>query len=124
MMTNNNACTVVEPSQFPIKLTAKATEMARLALIENAAEDGDILRISVRGGGCAGFQYGLNFVRDIDATDLLMIDGDLKVATDVFSSGHLQDTTVDYVETLQGAGFKFENKNAKRTCGCGSSFTA
>lgn len=114
----------IEQDAFPVKITDKALQMALQALEESQGEDGNVLRISVRGGGCAGFQYGLNFVQDLDATDVVFKYGNLQVATDVFSSLHLAGTTVDYVETLQGAGFKFDNQNAKRTCGCGSSFSA
>ena len=114
----------ISNTQFPIKLTEKAAHMALAALRETNGEDGEFLRISIRGGGCAGFQYGLNFVKDTDQTDLMTdIDG-LQVVTDIFSINHLDGTEIDYVESLEGAGFKFNNQNARRTCGCGSSFSA
>lgn len=109
--------------QFPIQLTPKAVEMALSALKENP-EEGSMLRVSVCGGGCAGLKYGLNFVNDSDATDLVIdVDG-LKVVTDIFTATQIEGTTIDYQETLQGAGFKFVNPNARRGCGCGSSFAA
>jgi iron-sulfur cluster insertion protein len=110
--------------EFPLTFTARALEMVRAALAETGAEDGEFLRVGVKGGGCSGFQYSLNFTDETDEEDILvMIDG-TKIVTDAFSREYLKGTELDYVETLQGAGFKFVNPNAKRTCGCGSSFSA
>ncbi len=111
-------------TDFPIHLTEKAIEMALLALEETKGEDGSHLRISIRGGGCAGFKYALNFVNDIDDDDIIANKNGLSVVTDIFSATHLGGSTVNYIESLQEAGFKFENPNARRTCGCGSSFSA
>ena len=111
--------------EFPIKLTQKAVEIAKAAWAETNGEDGPILRLSIRGGGCAGFQYGLNFDDVLEDTDLVMQQQGLMVAVDVMSSMHLRGATVDYVDSLQeGSGFRFNHPGAKRTCGCGSSFTA
>ena len=119
----------MEPVEnFPIQLTQSAINMAKAALLETKGEDGDILRISVKGGGCAGYQYGLTFVNDseIDLSEAdVMIDvGGLRVVADVFSANLLEGCVVDYVESMDGAGFKFDHPGAKRTCGCGSSFSA
>lgn len=111
-------------SNFPIRLSDKAQEMARAALNELQGEEGEYLRVSVLGGGCAGLKYGLNFVSDVDASDLLMQIDTLKVVIDPFSALQIEGTSIDYVENLEGAGFKFENPNARRACGCGSSFAA
>lgn len=114
----------VARTDFPIEITAKALDMIRSALDETKGEDGDYLRVGVKGGGCSGFQYSLNFTSEVDDEDILLeIDG-LKIVTDAFSASYLKGTELDYVETLQGNGFKFNNPNAKRTCGCGSSFSA
>jgi iron-sulfur cluster assembly accessory protein len=114
----------VDRDTFPVDLTDAALKMVRAALADSDEEDGEILRVGVRGGGCSGFSYCLNFVDDTDEDDtLIQIDG-VVVAIDPFSAGYLKGTVVDYVETVQGAGFKFENPQAKKTCGCGSSFTA
>lgn len=115
-------CEVVEPAAFPVTLTEKAVEMVKAALEETEGEDGDFLRVGVKGGGCAGFQYSLTFTDEVDDDDLATVIGGIKVVTDTFSAGYLKGTELDYVETLQGAGFKFVNPNARRTCGCGSSF--
>lgn len=111
-------------ADFPLTFTAKAIDMIRTALEETKGEDGDYLRVGVKGGGCSGFQYSLNFTDEVDEEDILVHFEGLKVITDAFSASYLKGTELDYVETLQGAGFKFNNPNAKRTCGCGSSFSA
>ena len=114
----------VSLADFPILMTAKALEMIRAALDETKGEDGEFLRVGVKGGGCSGFQYSLNFTAEVDDEDILVLTDGLKIVTDAFSASYLKGTELDYVETLQGNGFKFSNPNAKRTCGCGSSFSA
>ncbi len=116
-------CPIVEATVFPIRFSTKALDMAQSALMETNGEDGEFLRVSIRGGGCAGFQYALNFIKDIDENDILMQHNDLKIVTDIFSAAQIGGASVDYIESLEGAGFKFENPGAKRTCGCGSSFS-
>jgi iron-sulfur cluster assembly accessory protein len=115
---------VIASADFPLTFTVKALEMIRSALDETSGEDGEYLRVGVRGGGCSGFQYSLNFTDEVDEEDQLVVIEGVKVVTDAFSASYLAGTELDYVETLQGAGFKFNNPNAKRTCGCGSSFSA
>ncbi|MBH2006257.1 MAG: iron-sulfur cluster assembly accessory protein [Myxococcaceae bacterium] len=105
-----------------IQLTEKAIEVAKAALLETTSEEGEYLRISVHGGGCAGFKYGLSFSADTDENDLVMDYDGLKVVTDVFTATQISGTVIDYEETLSGSGFRFNNPTAKRTCGCGSSF--
>ena len=85
------------------------------------------LRIGVVGGGCSGFSYSMVFEENGKSDDLGMdkvynFDG-LKVFVDQTSLLYLDNTEVDYVETLEGSGFKFSNPNVKNTCGCGSSFS-
>jgi len=81
------------------------------------------LRIGVVGGGCSGFQYSMSFENQAGMMDKVYHFGDLKVFLDATSAVYLKDCTVDYVETLEAAGFKFENAAVKSTCGCGSSFS-
>ena len=107
-----------------IQLTPKAIEMAKAALAEMNGEEGNYLRISVKGGGCSGFQYGLSFSERADENDVVMDYDGLKVVVDGFTATQIPGTVVDYEETLSGAGFKFNNPTVKRTCGCGSSFSA
>jgi iron-sulfur cluster assembly protein len=82
------------------------------------------LRISVVGGGCSGFSYSMAFENNPGMLDKTFNFGDLKVFIDQASLLYLDGAEVDYVETLEGSGFKFNNPNVKSTCGCGSSFSA
>jgi iron-sulfur cluster assembly accessory protein len=81
------------------------------------------LRLGVVGGGCSGFSYSMSFETGAGMMDKVYEIEGLKVFVDATSSMYLEGASVDYVETLEGAGFKFENPNAQRTCGCGSSFS-
>ena len=80
------------------------------------------LRLRVVGGGCAGFSYDLYFDEPAEVDRQVEIQG-VKVVVDEMSLMYLVGTEIDYVEGLQGAGFKFNNPNVKTTCGCGSSFS-
>jgi iron-sulfur cluster assembly accessory protein len=81
------------------------------------------LRIGVVGGGCSGFQYSMSFENQQGMMDKVFHYGELKVFVDATSLMYLNGCVVDYVETLEAAGFKFDNPNTKSTCGCGSSFS-
>lgn len=119
---NNNEDDFVGTEEQPIKLTAPAIEAIRGAIKEEG-EEGDALRVSVVGGGCSGYQYNLDFEKESRMGDVeLEFDG-VKIFIDQISSGYLKGTIIDYVSGLQGTGFKFINPNAKRQCGCGSSFS-
>jgi iron-sulfur cluster assembly accessory protein len=104
-------------------LTPKAVEMVRKMHVKEgvAAEQG--LRIGVVGGGCSGFQYSLNFDNEKEGDRVVDFDG-MRVLVDEISLPYVAGTTLDYVEGLHGAGFRFDNPRASRTCGCGSSFSA
>lgn len=106
----------------PLDLTAKAIEMVKEAM-EAEKLDGHGLRVFVQGGGCAGFQYGLDFDDKPRAGDFEMTFDGLTVYVDSISAMHLEGTSIDYVMGISGAGFKFNNPGAKTTCGCGSSFS-
>jgi iron-sulfur cluster insertion protein len=80
------------------------------------------LRLRVVGGGCAGFSYDLYFDEPTEV-DRQFVVQDVKVVVDEMSLMYLVGTEIDYVEGLQGQGFKFNNPNVKTTCGCGSSFS-
>ena len=83
------------------------------------------LRVSVVGGGCSGFQYSMAFENNKMPLDKeFSFDGGLKVFVDQASLLYLDNVQIDYVETMEGAGFKFDNPNVTSTCGCGSSFSA
>ncbi|HSJ80452.1 MAG TPA: iron-sulfur cluster assembly accessory protein [Thiobacillus sp.] len=82
------------------------------------------LRISISGGGCSGFQYGMRLEEAQAADDVLVAVGDVTLLIDPFSAPMLDGVTVDFVDSLNGSGFKFENPNATASCACGSSFSA
>lgn len=85
------------------------------------------LRIGVQGGGCSGFSYSMTFEENGSADEMSMDKvfqfDELKVYVDQASLLYLDNTEIDYVESLEGSGFKFGNPNVKTTCGCGSSFS-
>jgi len=80
------------------------------------------LRIAVVGGGCSGFSYSMAFENQPNMLDKTYTYDGLKIFVDQASLLYLDGAEVDYVETLEGAGFKFNNPQVKSTCGCGSSF--
>jgi iron-sulfur cluster assembly accessory protein len=81
------------------------------------------LRVAVVGGGCSGFQYHMAFENQVNDSDNVYDFEGLRVLVDQMSEMYLDGVEIDYIETLEGAGFKFNNPNVKSTCGCGSSFT-
>jgi len=81
------------------------------------------LRISVVGGGCSGFSYSMAFENAPNMLDKTLNYEGLKVFVDQASLLYLEGAEVDYVETMEGSGFKFNNPQVKSTCGCGSSFS-
>ena len=82
------------------------------------------LRIAVVGGGCSGFSYSMAFEQNPGMLDKTYNFEGLKVFVDQASLLYLDGAEVDYVESMEGSGFKFNNPNVKSTCGCGSSFNA
>ena len=82
------------------------------------------LRILISGGGCSGLQYGLRLEAEVGGDDNIIDCGEIKVLLDPMSVGLLDGVKVDFVETIEGSGFQFENPNAISTCNCGHSFSA
>ena len=82
------------------------------------------VRIYVEGGGCSGFQYGFAFDDPRDTDFRLSMKEGFEVLVDSFSMNYLRGAEVDFVDTIEGSGFKISNPNASSTCGCGSSFSA
>jgi iron-sulfur cluster assembly accessory protein len=106
----------------PVNLTANAIKKVKEIMAQqNPLPSG--LRVGVVGGGCSGFSYSMSFENGAGMMDKVYEFDGLKVYVDATSVMYLNGATVDYVETLEGAGFKFENPNVKTTCGCGSSFS-
>ena len=81
------------------------------------------LRVAVVGGGCSGFSYHMAFDNQENPSDNVYEYEGVKVYVDQMSEMYLDGVQIDYIESLEGAGFKFNNPNVKSTCGCGSSFT-
>lgn len=105
-----------------ITFTDKGAERVQDFLAsQGAAIDTSGLRVGVRGGGCSGFQYALAFDTQRD-DDEVFEDHGLRILVDRPSLPYVRGAVVDYVEGLQGAGFKVENPNVTAACGCGSSF--
>src|SRR5437667_11050106 len=105
------------PSLTPTALTKVREIMAQ----QNPVPAG--LRIGVVGGGCSGFSYSMSFENNAGMMDKTFNFDGLKVYVDGTSIMYLNGCVVDYVETMEGAGFKFQNHIVKSTCGCGSSFS-
>ena len=107
-----------------VTITEKAAKEVQRFLEEGDYDENAVLRVGVAGGGCSGFNYSLNIASDFDeANDNKSSQHGVDVVVDKKSSLFLEGTTVDYFEGLEQRGFQFHNPNAKRTCGCGSSFS-
>lgn len=107
---------------LPVTLTSKAVDMVRVTQKHEGIDESYGLRIAVRGGGCSGFEYALDFDNEARENDVTYEQNGLKVYVDGVSARYLYGTTIDYVLGSTGAGFKFNNPRAVGTCGCGSSF--
>ncbi len=110
------------PPESPIRLTPKAVQMVKLTREQEGMEASYGLRVAVRGGGCSGFEYALDFEQEARPNDFILEYDDLQVHVDPVSARYLQGTEIDYVLGPTGSGFKFNNPKATGTCGCGSSF--
>ena len=109
-------------SSQPVSLTPNAVaKVKEIMATQDPVPAG--LRIGVVGGGCSGFQYSMSFENQAGMMDKVFTFDELKVFVDATSAMYLKNCTVAYVETLEAAGFKFENAAVKSTCGCGSSFS-
>jgi iron-sulfur cluster assembly protein len=106
-----------------IKMTPNA-----LSAVEKFIKGSDVpvagLRIAISGGGCSGFQYGMSLEQAKNEDDTVLDYGAVTLLVDPLSAPLLEGVTVDFVDSLNGSGFKFENPNASSSCACGSSFSA
>ena len=107
----------------PVKLTDKAVKMVKITREQEGIDDSFGLRVAVRGGGCSGFEYCLDFEEERRETDEVLEYDGLLVFVDPISSRYLAGTTIDYTLGMSGTGFKFDNPQATGTCGCGTSFS-
>ena len=106
--------------------TLQITTVAAAKVVEireqEQIEENYSLRVKVLGGGCSGFQYDLYFDEQAEGDNVFEANG-VQIICDMMSLMYLMGTEIDYVEGLQGAGFKFNNPNTTGSCGCGSSFS-
>jgi iron-sulfur cluster assembly protein len=102
------------------------TDKAKSRITELRTEDGHTpdynIRVMVKGGGCSGLMYDLDFDNQIKESDDVFEDSGVKIIVDRKSLLYLLGTTLDFSDGLNGKGFQFINPNASRTCGCGESF--
>lgn len=106
-----------------VGLSESAVERVRLLLQREKRPDGAGLRVGVINGGCSGMQYTLGFDDAPGENDEVTVHDGVRVFVDRESLQYLEGTVVDFADGLHGAGFRFENPKADRTCGCGSSFS-
>ncbi|HET8837181.1 MAG TPA: iron-sulfur cluster assembly accessory protein [Gemmatimonadales bacterium] len=110
---------------FIVSLTSRAAEeVQKFITSEQVPAESAGLRVSVLPGGCSGFKYSLNIEERALEDDLVQEISGVRVFVDGFSAQYLTGITIDYVSSMQGSGFTFNNPNATGGCGCGSSFTA
>jgi iron-sulfur cluster assembly protein/iron-sulfur cluster insertion protein len=114
-LTDKNAATITLTD-------AAITKVADLIAAENV-EEVLALRVAVKPGGCAGFNYDMYFDSDVNPDDTLHEFGAVRVVVDNDSAELLAGSTLDFQDGLQGAGFHINNPNASRGCGCGKSFS-
>jgi iron-sulfur cluster assembly accessory protein len=105
----------------PVELSDSAAK--RIAQILADEEEGTMLRVSVSGGGCSGFQYGFTFDDTQSDDDLVIEKNGVTVLVDSVSLLYMSGAVIDFVEDLIGASFQIKNPNATAQCGCGSSFS-
>ena len=106
-----------------IAVTDKAKDRISELRTEEGHSDAHNIRVSVKGGGCSGLMYDLDFDDNINDADEVFEDKGVKILVDKKSLLYLLGTTLDFSDGLNGKGFQFVNPNATRTCGCGESFS-
>ena len=104
------------------KMTLSPSAAARVAIIASKQGKPAILRLSVEGGGCSGFQYKFELADAPEGDDLVVEQGGVRLLVDAVSLDLVGGSEVDYIESLGGSAFKVTNPNAASGCGCGSSF--
>jgi iron-sulfur cluster assembly protein len=107
-----------------ISLTERAANEIKRVMTEQNFPENTYVRVGVAGGGCSGFQYSFGFDDKVDLEKDSVVDQHgVKLAVQKNHDLHLDGTVIDFYEDLQKRGFKFENPNVVRSCGCGSSFS-
>jgi iron-sulfur cluster assembly protein len=109
-------------TDFPVEVTEEAAKQA-LNLLERRGGDETFLRIGIKGGGCSGLEYVIKLEEQMKPHDLVYEKGGLKIVCDAKSALYLKGSSLVWTGNLIGGGFQFNNPNAERSCGCGTSFT-
>ncbi|MFL2645237.1 MAG: HesB/IscA family protein [Dehalococcoidia bacterium] len=105
-----------------VKITEKAAEKIKYFASKDDKDSEVGLRVAVKGGGCSGLTYDLQITAEATETDKVVMQHGVKVMVDKKSYIYLVGTTLDFSDGLNGKGFTFENPNAAKACGCGTSF--
>lgn len=108
-------------TKTPITLTDAAAEEMRRVMAQHKAPEGYKLRIGITAGGCSGFSYALNYDM-VHETDEQFTSNGIEIILDKRQAMFLIGTVIDFTDSLQGRGFKFDNPNSSHSCGCGNSF--
>jgi iron-sulfur cluster assembly protein len=130
MTWNMDTTLAAESPSAPTQVAATVLQLTEAAVqqikevIASQSLQGHFLAIRVVPAGCSGLGYDLNLVKEIKEGDLRWSQDGIELITDTLSAKYLEGTRMDWVKTDTAAGFKFENPNAKSSCGCGSSFSA
>jgi iron-sulfur cluster assembly protein len=106
-----------------IQLTEGAAVRVEDMIGAQSVPDG-VVRLGVTAGGCSGYEYVLDIVSGVRENDRVFVSHGVRVVCDPRSYLYVNGTVVDYDDAMMGGGFKFENPNATRSCGCGTSFQA
>ncbi|PTW60034.1 iron-sulfur cluster assembly accessory protein [Breoghania corrubedonensis] len=115
------AADIERPETTPVSLSDSAAR--RISKILSKETEGAMLRISVEGGGCSGFQYTYELVTTRADDDLVLEKDGATVLIDSVSLPYMEGSVIDFVDDLMGQAFKIENPNATASCGCGTSFS-
>jgi iron-sulfur cluster assembly protein len=113
---------ILEQPATLVSLTPAAAAKVRELMAQEPAGEADVLRIAVQGGGCSGFEYALGFDQGAQEDDYTLESHGVTLVVDPFSAPYLQGAEIDFLETIQEAGFKISNPNVVASCGCGHSF--
>ncbi|MCL4448974.1 MAG: iron-sulfur cluster insertion protein ErpA [Actinobacteria bacterium] len=121
-MSTTSSFVKIEKRPTPITLSDAAIKKVA-ELISKEGEENLVLRVGVKPGGCSGYTYEMFFDTEIADDDIVSVFDNVKVVIDPASVKFLKNSTIDYVDELEGAGFHLTNPNVTKSCGCGNSFS-